>query len=304
MIYFYYSENEELVKNKINELVNYDEITKFDMNDIKLESLHSHILTPNLFGDLNYVLCSNFKLIENKVKLDEIILKQISDIANSVDSYLLIKINKTLNKANPYVAHLVGNYEYFEISASKNNLVNSIQEFTMKEDININKTNIEFLLDLYDNDFNLTKLEIQKLSLIEIGREIDIITIENYATKNSKTDIWKLTESILLNDFHKANMMIKELIDSGKTIYEIVALYHTQLKFYYEVKILSETQSYKAIASTLKLHEYRVKMAIPLVNKVSLINIQTQFIKLSNLDFDIKTGRVDPEIAMSLFLSR
>lgn len=304
MIYLYYSESIDLIKLSMSEICEMDKVLKYDCNLTNFNHIYNELMTNDLFGNNKYAYCENIKSLENKVKKNSTFLSQLIEIGNSQSSTLFIRLNKVINSSNPHIASLAGYYQYINIPTDKKNLINYLQDYTRNNNINISKYNLEYLLDLYDNNYNMTHLELEKLSLIENGIEIDEEVISKYASKNVKTDIWKLTELILQHKYKEANHIVDIMLEDGATIFEIVALYHTQLKFYYEVKILSDSSSYKQIASILRQNEYRIKKAMGLLNKISLISIQTQYIKLSNLDYKIKVGSIDPSIAMSLFLNR
>jgi DNA polymerase-3 subunit delta len=74
------------------------------------------------------------------------------------------------------------------------------------------------------------------------------------------------------------------------------------LRISIEVKYLLEkgTNS-KKMASILKLPPFAIYPVIKAVQNLNKEKILLQYKKLSNLDYEIKTGRIDPVLGLSLF---
>ena len=58
--------------------------------------------------------------------------------------------------------------------------------------------------------------------------------------------------------------------------------------------------SYSEIASTLKIPPFTVGPIVNSANRYSLEKIKTVYEKLSSLDYEIKVGRIEPKLGLTL----
>ena len=65
--------------------------------------------------------------------------------------------------------------------------------------------------------------------------------------------------------------------------------------------LLEQNINEKKIASILKLPPFAVYPIIKATKNLNKERILLQYRKLSNLDYEIKTGRIDPILGLSLF---
>ncbi len=302
MITFLYSKDTTQLNDQIKIISQDNEVKSYDGSETTFEVIYSNISTVDLFGNITYAKVNNLKQVENKVKLDNLFLDQLTQVANSNYIHLFILLNKSINNTNVHIKSLNQNFKYIEFNNDKESVISNLKDFTLKEDITISSATLDFIYELHEGESNLIKNELLKLSLLS-NSEITEDTILEYGLQNKKTNVWKLSEHILMGNKSEASRLIDSLLVEGSTIFSIAGLYTKQINFYYQVKILSETFDYKDIATTLRANEFRVKKTLQLVNKISLIKLQVQYINLSDLDYNIKSGKMDPEIAMAIFIN-
>lgn len=160
------------------------------------------------------------------------------------------------------------------------------------------------LLTLTGADLMIMASEIKKLA-IHAG-EGQIITQENVddlVARSLEQDIFALVDSVVKANVYEALKIYKDLLKQKEAPLKIMALMVRQFRILYQVKQLTH-QGYgeKIIASQLKLHPYVVKLAARQVQRFRDEELLRLIDQLADLDFKIKTGQMNDELGVELFL--
>ncbi|WP_416149298.1 DNA polymerase III subunit delta [Salipaludibacillus sp. HK11] len=162
----------------------------------------------------------------------------------------------------------------------------------------------ERLLMLTGADLMIMASEIKKLAM-HVG-EGEVVTqdhVDNLVARSLEQDIFSLVDGVVKAQVNKALKIYKDLLKQKEAPVKIIALMVRQFRILYQVKQLTQ-QGYgeKIIASQLKLHPYVVKLAARQVQKFRDGELLHLLDQLADLDFSIKTGRINPELGVELFL--
>ena len=197
--------------------------------------------------------------------------------------------------------------EYFEIGQIVNTnglkgtlkvkpLTDDITRFEELETVYIQKAKelVEFKIQdvKYSKNMVLLKLE----GIDDINEAVIKLTGDN---------VFSLIDAIVAKNKRKAYLITQELIDKGEDISKIIIMVADQFRLMYQVKnFLKEGYSKEDIASLLKIHPYRVKLAIEkgynYSSKVLLTNLEYFY----DLDYMIKSGSNNPKLCFELFLAK
>lgn len=173
-------------------------------------------------------------------------------------------------------------------------------------DFKIDYKTIKYLIEYCGNDNERILNEVDKLKCYKY--EEKIITIEDIneaVIKLTGDDVFSLIDAIVAKNKKKAYSITEELISKGEDISKIIIMVSDQFRLMYQVKsFLKQGYSQEQIASTLKIHPYRVKLAIEkgysYSSKILLTNLEYFF----DLDYMIKSGNNDPKLCFKLFLAK
>ncbi|EPG3449977.1 DNA polymerase III subunit delta, partial [Pseudomonas aeruginosa] len=76
-----------------------------------------------------------------------------------------------------------------------------------------------------------------------------------------------------------------------------------QIRLFLQTKILAKMGYQQAnIADTLKVHPYRVKLALQQVRRFELSRLERLYDELVENDYRMKTGQMDKELLFQLFI--
>lgn len=174
------------------------------------------------------------------------------------------------------------------------------------ENFKMDYKTIKYLIEYCDNDNERILNEIDKLKCYKY--EEKIITIEDIneaVIKLTGDDVFSLIDAIVSKNRKKAYLITEELTSKGEDISKIIIMVSDQFRLMYQVKsFLKQGYSQEQIASTLKIHPYRVKLAVEkgysYSSKVLLTNLEYFF----DLDYMIKSGNNNPKLCFELFLAK
>ncbi|MBP2100138.1 DNA polymerase III subunit delta [Enterococcus rivorum] len=162
----------------------------------------------------------------------------------------------------------------------------------------------DLLLQL--TDLNLSKVmgELQKLFLY--ASEDKIITlnsVKELVPKSLEHNVFDLTNDVLSGNGEKAIQLYEDLLLQGEETIKLNAILLNQIRLFLQTKILAKLGYQQAnIAETLKIHPYRVKLALQQVRRFDLSRLEEIYDELVENDFKIKTGQIDKELLFELFI--
>ena len=94
-----------------------------------------------------------------------------------------------------------------------------------------------------------------------------------------------------------------EMLKVNEEPLKIVILLASQFRLMYQAKELAKKgYSEKNISEVLKVHPYRVKLALQKGKKYKVETLLNYLNALADIDIAIKTGKTDKNLALELFL--
>lgn len=164
---------------------------------------------------------------------------------------------------------------------------------------------IRYLIDYCDNDNERILNELEKLKCYKLKEKIITIDdINEVVIKLTGDNIFDLIDSIVSKNRNKAYRITQDLINRGEDISKIIIMVSDQFRLMYQVKsFLKQGLTQDRIASELKIHPYRVKLAIEKGYNYSSKLLLTNLEYFADLDYMIKTGSNNPKLCFELFLA-
>lgn len=308
MIYILYGLQDYLINKKINELtnnINQYEIEKFDLENSNLKEIIDSATTISLFSlNKTIIVYNSYVFSSTKKTCDEKeieILQKYIENQNKDTTIIFVVSNEKLDSRKKIVTLAKKYCEIIEFNEVKNT-EKIIEEMIKPYKININQ--IRLLINytgdnLYILENEINKLKIYKNDDLQITED-DII---NVTTKNINTDIFVLIDNIINKNIDDALTSYYELIKVGEEPIKILVLLANQFRLMYQVKELSK-KGYRIydIMDLLDQKQYPIQKAIQKGYNYDSKLLLDYLNKLSELDINIKTGKVDKNIGLELFI--
>ncbi|MGL5205439.1 MAG: DNA polymerase III subunit delta [Metamycoplasmataceae bacterium] len=303
-MYFIYGEELFLIDKEIKKILKSNEGAKpifFDAESSIYDVLNE-INTFSIFDDKKIIILKDFNLLtKSNTAYDQ---ELINSINNKNESCILIFAFSSSKPKSPSTLfrYLLDNAKVIEIKKYSNaELSGIIQKIVDSKGGTILNINAILLSVKLPNDLNLIIREIDKL-LLE-NSEITKDMIKNSIAKYHSNNIFEFINSFQESDASGLFRAYKEKIDNGESIVNLISQLSNALI------LCSNIYSYKAsnmrieeIANKLKIHIFRVKKSNELLNTMGIEKIKKIIQMLSDLDSNIKTGKIDEVIGFEKLL--
>lgn len=136
----------------------------------------------------------------------------------------------------------------------------------------------------------LSKLEMYKYN----SKEITLEDVKKVIIKYEEDNIFKLVDAVINKDKKRIFTIYKKIINDKVEPSVIIVLLANNIRLILQTKLLyEEKMSETSIASKLKEHPYRIKLALNNAYKSTINELVSELNKLFYLDYKIKTGEVD-----------
>ena len=171
-------------------------------------------------------------------------------------------------------------------------------------DITLDRRAIDVFLRLTDLDLSKMMGELEKLVLYGQNQsKITASEVEQLVPKTLEHNIFDMTQYILAGKTDQTLRLFEDLVTQGEEIIKINAILLSQLRLYLQTKFLVKIGYQQAnIAETLKIHPYRVKLAMQEARKYDEQKLVRLFDQLVEMDYQIKTGQIEKALSFQLFV--
>ena len=207
------------------------------------------------------------------------------------------KVTKQLKKAAVTI-----NIQQLNEKEVRQYLLNTLENAPFQMD----RKAIDLFLRLTDLDLSKMMRELNKLQLY--GQQQELITVkevEQLVPKTLEHNLFDMTQYILSGKSEQALRLFEDLITQGEETIKINAILLSQIRLFLQTKFLMKIGYQQAnIAETLKIHPYRVKLAMQEVRKFDEKILRRLFDDLVEMDYQIKSGKIEKELSFQLFVLR
>ena len=309
MVYLLYGTINYLINKEITKIIkdnNIEEINvnKYDLNNTYLNDIVNDASSMSLFDDKKIIIVDNSYIFTGTTKKtleqDPIILENYLNNINDNTILIFIVNNDKLDERKK-ITKLVKKIGIVKEFNSIDNISLVKQLFN---DYNITNDNIKYLLERVGEDTTLLATEIEKIKIYKDNdKNITKEDITNLTSKSLEANNFKLIDAIINKNKNEAFILYQDRIKLNEEPIAIIIALANQIRIMYQVKQLYlNGYTENNIANILKIHPYRVKLANQNSKKYDS-NILLNYLKeLANLDISIKTGKIDKQLGLELFI--
>lgn len=165
----------------------------------------------------------------------------------------------------------------------------------------INSAAKQELIRLTNSSLTQIMSELDKLMLYTLSeKQINVSDVKKLVTHTLSENIFDLIDCLLKGQLTRAVNLYHELLSTGEEPLRLHGALIGQFRLLLQVK--SSEKSEKGIASELKVHPYRVKLAKRVVRKFSYVRLASAYLGLVSMEEQLKSTSRDPELLFELFI--
>lgn len=305
--YLIYGNDYGLIKREIDKITNgIIDVVKYDLSASNVSEVIEEASCMSLFGDKKVVIGENALFLtgtNTSVNHDIDYLTSYVNAENHDNIVILTVVQDKLDERKKIVKLLKKNVTVIHKESIDEK---DLPKFVIKEFLNngykIDYKTASYFVDYVGKNVDILLSEINKMIIYkDTDKEIFIEDILNISSKGFNDNVFDLSDAIMKKDFKKIFSCYNDLMILKEEPIKIIALLASQFTLVYQSKLLSkEGFMSKDIASTLKVHPYRVKLALE--TNYPDFELKDILKKLHNLDYEIKTGKVDKIVGLENFL--
>ena len=305
--YLIYGNDYGLIKREIDKLTNgVTDIVKYDLLTDKIDELLDDASCMSLFGDKKVLVGENALFLtttSTSINHNLDYLTNYLNYDNHENIVILSVLTDKLDERKKIVKLLKEKSKviYKELIDNKDLPSFIINEFN-NEGYKIDYKTANYFVNYVGKNVDILLSEINKMIIFKDNdKNITINDIDEISSKAINDNVFDLSDAIMKKDFKRMYDCYNDLIILKEEPIKIIAMLGNQFNLVYQCKLLSSKGlSEKEIATSLSVHPYRVKLAIETDYMIS--ELKDILIKLHNLDFEIKSGKVDKNVGFDNFL--
>ena len=315
LIYLFTGTSEIFIKNRMNRIIQgfkneETTIIKYDMDTSTLTQVLEDALTIPFLEDLKIIIIKNPRFLTKNANTSKEDAKAfIKYLKKPSDTTILIvdATNIAIHQANDIyktlrnVARIIDYPEPEEIEI-KGWIVRTFDS----NNIDIKDDALNLLMEYIGDDQPRLSQEIDKLtSYVGKGGTVYIKDIKKLVPKDVSNEVYNLIKAIVNHDFNKTNSIYNTLINNTKDPLMIFSMISNKFKELISTyKLLKFGYSQSDIAKFYNVSTGKAYYIVQEAKSFKLDDLEYYIDKLATLDYQIKSGKIDKNIALELLLLR
>jgi len=310
MIIFLYGQDSFRSKRKLEEIIlGYKKIHKSGLNliyvDVKIKDFKDFISSfkiTSMFAEKKLIILKN---TFSDLKFCEEFLENIKSLEESKD---IIVVYEELepDKRTKFFKALQKNVKCQEFEClSPVTLKKWVAQEFEKNNVKINLDALDLLVEFVKNNLWQMTNEINKLSNYKKGDLVKKEDVELLVKPNLENDIFKTIDALASKNKRLALSLLHKHLDNGDNSLYLLSMIAYQFRNLLIVKEMSD-QGGPASGWQKKtgLHPFVVQKSYYLCNQFTIEQLKKIYQNIFQVDSDIKTGKIEPELALDLLLAK
>ncbi|HEM61477.1 MAG TPA: DNA polymerase III subunit delta [Chloroflexi bacterium] len=241
---------------------------------------------------------------------EDVFLERLEDyLSNLPETARLVFVeNRAIGKGNPIrkmVSAYDHGYEHEFVPLKGFQLSKWISQRVEEEGGKIDRDAVQLLANYVGNDLRLLDQEVGKLlTYVGQGRSISRDDVERLVSYVREASIFDLVDAVGTRNTKLALQLMEKLIDDGNHPLYILHMITRQIRILLQTRELKDKQTEPGdISALLGLHPYVVKKALAQTPNFAVTQLEELLHRLLDVDVAIKTGQMEPVLALELFLT-
>lgn len=293
---------DEIIKNRQIEDFN---ISSYNFLDSEPLEILNEMTTVSLLGEERMVVISEPEFLKSTYKNTTIVDKFINYfldenqdtivvIITEADLDYRIKINSVLKEKATIkkIAAIEGD-----------NLASWIVNRLKNEGYKIDNSAVNELIERTEGDIMQLNNELDKLMLYHTDKNITYASVKLLVSRNLEDNIFNLLNAFVSNDKKSLFSIYEDFMTLNEDEMRIISAISNKLEeILYTKMLINKKLGKDEIASYFRVKPGRAYYMMEAAKKISDDNIKALIERITELDFNIKSGKIDKKLGLQLFI--
>ncbi|MFA5633661.1 MAG: DNA polymerase III subunit delta [Candidatus Dojkabacteria bacterium] len=293
----------EVVHEEINKLKDEDpslSLILLEADSSTPQKIIDTISSPSLFSKRRIVFLKRIYKNKEKKIITENILELLEN--RNGEDILFFWEDEKLRSNTKYYKFFKEKGKVEEVNElNKRTFFSWLRKELERNDLKIDPSVIKELAERTNYDPERCSNELKKFKLNNEKRIIRKEDIEELTPDTIEKDIWGLIDAINSGDRIKSISILENLHTQTIDANYILSMLARNTRTVFLTKhLLKADKSSREISSILRIPPFTTPSIIKMANNSPIEKLETLYTKLSNLDYQIKTGKIDANLGISL----
>ncbi len=305
-----------LVKKYINSGAQSFDFTKIDEENARIEEIIASCETFPMFSEKRIVWLRNHALLKTQnakgfSDMDREAL--LNYVKNPSEQTIFIISTDADGSKNDFFKELAGKCKVYDFDRLDRVQLAAFAEKRFKNSrLRIKRDILRYLIDETgyfnkDSDYRIFSLEndIKKIIAHSDGIEVRPEDISAALNADMDTYVFDFLDAASNKKKDAAFSIMHNMLSSGRAVSEINAILINQFELLLEVKeFMDDAMTFAEIVKTTKAHEFRIRKAMQTAGRFTRSKLREILSQLYEVDRNIKTGILEPNLALELLVGR
>ncbi|MDO1605310.1 DNA polymerase III subunit delta [Lactobacillus sp. YT155] len=285
--------------------------SSFDLLESPLEDVINEAISTPFFGERRLIFADNPVFLtgskESSINQNTDILADYLNNPMPTSTLVLFASYEKLDSRKKIVKELNKKVEVVDTAKIGANQVGEyVNKMITQAGYSIDDDAMNLLIQKTNANFSEIESHLDKLYTYALTtKKIDLKAVDQLVPDTLEDNVFNLVNAILDKDIAGAENLYQQLLIQKVEPIALNGLILSQLRLLIQISILSAknlTQS--SIASELKVHPFRVKMAAQQVKRFSPETLKQMYQYIVDIDYQMKTGAENKEMLFDLFIAK
>jgi DNA polymerase-3 subunit delta len=312
MLNFFYGQDTYRSREEIRKIIDeykkanpdWLDFVRIDANNKEIEifqEIRQSIDTVSMFNQKKLVIIENIFLANQETQKAILDFLKKKNIEKDKD-IMTIFCSEEISEKNELFRFLKSKADCRKFELLKGHqLKNWVKNFVLGQKGKIENSAIEKLLEYVGSDLWRMSNEINKL--LNYSRAIRVKDVELLIKPEIDLNIFEMVDALGYKNKNKVLKIFRQYLEKREDEGYLLAMFIYQIRNLIKVKSRFERGSPEAAGGKLDMHPFVIRKSRQQVRNFNWEELKKIYHQLLTIDFDIKTGRVDPKTGLELFVA-
>ena len=299
------SDSRTLLEKKIAKYIDGNEnIIKYNALESNIDNILEEASYVSLFDDEKIIIIKNANYFGKEKINEKESEKLLSYLKHPYDKTTLIFTTyESVDKRKSITKYIIDNYELIDIKAPKNYELIA-ESKRILANYSVDDKTIKYIVDACLGNYDLIINETNKIKdYFKTGTKITMEMAKEIISSNIDDNVFKFVDSVIKKDLRTSLKFLEEYLSLKGDVLQLINMLLREYRLMLIYLILREKKkSQIELLSELKLQDWQLKKVIQEASNYHQEDIKDCILKLGEMDYQIKSGGQDKNLAIQSFL--